>query len=437
MQKTRVLLTSITCLTAIYALHSQVSYEQVQHRLKYLVKDSSLLAQVKVTAESVSMYAPGKTIPEITVKLKDSDEYIKTAEVLLPEERLALYQDYMKIQSDHDLSQEYFILLLDRLRERLGSNLNPTENKPFVIALDPGHWAANFTEAQWEKKYLKFSGTQLGRKEDVKFHESELAWKTAYVLKAMLENDGHVVFMTREQGKSCTGDTYSSWYDRERFKCLDSALILQLIDTASYLKFKTYNKNQLARSFFNTWDFYVRTRFIHRINPHLVLVMHYNVDEKNKPDQQGNFRLHDHNYSMVFIPGSYAKGELNTPEDRMTFLYFLLSNRLEKSAEFSRHIQQALVDSLKVPAADSSHTLSYLQNYSLLYENIPGIYCRNLYLTRHIFSTIAFAEPLLQDNREEAQRLSINDCEYQGIAMPCRVIEVARAYYWGIMRSLK
>lgn len=443
MPKTRTILVLICCFTTTYTIKSQVVQEQLRQRLAYLVKDSTLLSQVSITENTVSMYAPGTSVPEIVVDLKMAEEYVASFEALHDTERLGYYLDYKNIYTDTPANHFYTDTFL--LKRKLQHAAKPwftymqyyegKDVKKFIV-LDPGHWAANFTEAQWEKKYLQFSGTQFGRKEDIKFHESDLAWKTAYILKDLLEKDGHIVLITRNRGKSCTGDTYSEWYDKRRFQCLDSALSLGLIDTASHLKFKTYTKNQLARSFFNTWEFYKRSSYINNINPDLVLVMHYNVDEKNKPDKNGNFGLHDHNYSMVFIPGSYAKGELNTPEDRMKFLYFLLSNRLEESAEFSRHIQQALTDSLRIPAVEQESTLSYLQNYSLLYENIPGIYCRNLYLTQNIFSPIAFAEPLLQDNREEAARLSQDDCMYHGMALPCRLIEVAEAYLYGVRKYL-
>jgi hypothetical protein len=62
----------------------------------------------------------------------------------------------------------------------------------------------------------------------------------------------------------------------------------------------------------------------------------------------------------------------------------------------------------------------------------PGIYCRNLALTRLIHGPLCYGETLLQDNPDEAKRLAQKDFDFNGIKLPSRIIEVAHAYINGI-----
>jgi hypothetical protein len=93
---------------------------------------------------------------------------------------------------------------------------------------------------------------------------------------------------------------------------------------------------------------------------------------------------------------------------------------------------------MEVPACNPSSGLKYIRDYCLAADGgCGGIYHRNLFLTRAVYGTLAFAEPLLQDNREEALKLSTYDCTWKGKKVPCRLVEMAEAYKSAILEYIQ
>lgn len=277
------------------------------------------------------------------------------------------------------------------------------------IALDPGHSAGNLKEAKIEGKYLEFKqneNTELNK--DLSLIESELNFHTAYILKQKLENQGATVFLTRNEiGHASMGYSYEYWYKHMFDTHLDSLLTINELDDNQHAYFKKLKKRDteycqkvIFNRLFNAYDFKTRAQKINAFQPHITLVLHYNVDVKNDPWTSPT----TNNRSMAFIPGGFMTGELKNADDQFHFLRLLFTNQQEKSLQLSENIIHKIENEAQVQPATPLDSIPYLLNYC---EPTPtkGVYYRNLALTRTLNGILCYAEPLYQDNIDEIKSL--------------------------------
>jgi len=153
-------------------------------------------------------------------------------------------------------------------------------------------------------------------------------------------------------------------------------------------KTKAEEKDIMGR-FFTPEDLRERARVINRFQPDLTLIIHYNVDALNweSRDDEGFFTPTGQNYLMAFVPGSFMAGELVEPDQRLAFLRLLISDDLEKSISLSKAFVNQSTRYTGVPIVSRTYPLGYLHNASI-YTGFPGIYARNLGLTRMISSPL-------------------------------------------------
>ncbi|MCP5506319.1 MAG: N-acetylmuramoyl-L-alanine amidase [Chlamydiales bacterium] len=267
--------------------------------------------------------------------------------------------------------------------------------KGLRVALDPGHLGGEYAEL--EKRCIKVLGIHL--------HEGDMAYLTALKLKELLEKEGARVMITRPGfGEGALGESFKTWETKQK-------------PASEKTKFIRYNRE----------DLYARAEKINAFHPDLTLILHYN-SEYSEEDE--TIPLIDENYAVVFIPGAFSDHELDRERDRYEFLRLLVTETMEQSFKLSRKVAERFAKDLGVPLIDHAKLSPKLEPYSLLLER--GVYARNLILTRLIQSPVCYGEPLLQNHRKEAERLSVNDGEIQGVRCSKRLEEVARAYFEGI-----
>ena|GEM_PF-513429 len=411
--------------------------KDVHSSLGYLMKDTVLKRQVVIRQNGVTVFAANEkgllaTRPETTVYWTEWN-YLGRYLASLP---LADALVFYKIKGQTDQSAELLRKIKgdDRPPGTVDSRL---PLKGWRIALDPGHFAHNFETAKIEKKYVRLRASDMGTAEDILLYEARLTAITADILRSMLEGLGATVLVTRTETTSATGKNFDDWYREDLEKDLEQDRKDRLIDSLEHAQTAALirenrdagkTRHRILHTFFKDHEFRARSEKINSFRPHLTLILHYNVDENNVPDKEGYHKPHSKNFSMVFVGGAYTKGELVQPADRMLFLRHLLSDDIAHSVAFSALVQKHITAGMHVPAYTGDFLLKYIRNYSLAAEGNPGVYHRNLFLTRAVYGTLAFAEPLLQDNREEALLLSVNDCDWHGKKVPCRLIEMAEAY---------
>lgn len=293
----------------------------------------------------------------------------------------------------------------------------PHSLKNYKIAIDPGHLGGDF--AILEQRYVKMVNTRpAGSKQPIFFKEGTLALMTALLLKQWFEEEGAQVLLTKEKdGQAVYSRTFFEWLATEGYK--------HVPDHIKGIQLQPHF-NQLFSNFYNRLDLHARAQKINAFHPHLTLIIHYNSHGRRDPITQDNFP-ENYNYNMVFIGGSFCKGELATRDNRKEFLRLLLTNDLDQSLHLSRHIIHQFTKQLDVPHVQSQDPVPYLTSVSMQLDD--GIYARNLFLTRMVHGPLCYGESLCQDHHEECIRLNNKDFEVNDILGPKRVEQVAKAYY--------
>lgn len=277
------------------------------------------------------------------------------------------------------------------------------------IAIDPGHFGGIFSKL--EQRFVFFPA-QKGKRA-ISFDEGTLTYLTALKLKSLLEIKGATVFLTKDGiGKGCLEKNFFEW----------------LQEQAGLWSGKE-SLSEIWRKKFNKIDLEARAEAINAFKPDLTIIIHYNASSYI-PNKRAAEQTSNANYNLAFVPGAFAKGDLDSIESRYEFLRLIVTQDCEESIKLSQHITSQFTKQLKVPLIFDTEKDPYEPNLCLKQEN--GIYARNLFLTRSVHGPLCYGETLIQNNPEEAIRLSTLDSQVEGIPCSKRVLEVARAYFRGI-----
>lgn len=300
------------------------------------------------------------------------------------------------------------------------------------IAIDPGHFSSNYTESKIEGKFVKLVNQESRTKDTITLVEGQLTFLTADLLKRMLEDQGAKVLITRTQANhTAFNQSYTEWFRFRRFKVLDSLVTIKEITAEESLNYKKLSKDKLFWHFFRDYELVERSRKINNFYPHLSIVIHYNVDDKNAPWTKATIR----NNSMCFIPGGFAPADLKKTVNKLHFVRLLISDQIKRSELIGSLTINAFQKNLKITTAKQMDT-DYLMKHSVCSSG-DGVFCRNLILTRYINSPLVYGESLYQDNNIECTLL--NNCNYNsyGISVPQRVYQVAKSYYEAVLNYFK
>jgi N-acetylmuramoyl-L-alanine amidase len=293
------------------------------------------------------------------------------------------------------------------------------------IALDPGHFSSNITDSKVEGKFLNFVKDES---DTIKLVEGQLTFLTAQILKAMLEEQGAKVYLSRTAPNTTAFNlTYVQWYNTRRIKVLDSLCRINEIDENKCKALKQMTKEKFFWTFFRDYELMARSQRINSIYPHLSVIIHYNVDEKNSPWKQPS----DRNLTMCFIGGGFGPNDLKKIGNRVHFIRLLLGNQIPKSESLGNLTVSAFAKNLQVKKAKITDA-QYLTNAGVSTPH-DGVFCRNLILTRCINSPLVYGESQFQDNVIECSALNKNNYNAYGVKAPERVYTVARSYYEAVL----
>lgn len=282
------------------------------------------------------------------------------------------------------------------------------------IAIDPGHLGGPY--ARLEERYIDIPPS-LERTEQIQFDEGTLSLLTAMYLKILLEKEGAIVMITREQvGEGVYSQHFFDWLGKN-----------------PHLWTQEVSLNKIFRKYYNPLDLRARAKKINSFAPDLTVVIHYNSHHVEE-EYSSNHCVTSRNYNLVFIPGAFGRGELTEYENRYEFMRLLASDDLENSLRLSQSILSQFHKHLKVPAVTRADGARYLDTVCLQLDE--GIFARNLALTRLVHSPVCYGETLVQNNIDECQNLSQADFVIGGKKCSSRIKQVAEAYYEGIRNYL-
>ena len=321
---------------------------------------------------------------------------------------------YTASETEKERAVEYSLTLAS---QKMDKAVQPEGRKDLVgvkIALDPGHLGGDY--ARLEERYIDIPPS-LERKELIQFDEGSLCFLTAVYLKLLLEKEGAVVMITRDQiGKGVYEEDFFDWLKKNPQLWLGEVSL-----------------NKIYARYYNPLDLLARAKKINEFSPDLTVVIHYNSQDP-EAGKSSNHHVAAQNYNMVFIPGAFCRNELADRETRYEFLRLLLREDVKESAVLSRKILEQFSQYLEVPVITKNDGAHYLDRVCLkIYE---GVYARNLALTRLIHGPICYGETLIQNNVDECVNLSRQDFVIDGRPCSSRLKQVAEAYYEGIKNYL-
>ena len=433
-------LTILLWVSCVLVAHSQTmnSYlrSRAEQNLQILAKSPSIKSRVKIDSKGISLLDDNKVKPELTAGWSEIGKVIYILETHSYYEMLKMFE-HKGTQSfgDGGYYEHY--------------RTYPTDFKDLFVAIDPGHFGGSLEASRLEARIVKIAGGDVGAKEDIIFTEADLAYCTALFLKQKLEEMGAVVMISRPYGAGAIGEDFSSWLTNGGFSS-SSRLALKNKDISqAYFdrlnvaygdKNNASSRNELF-AFYKFIDFKARAAKINEFAPNITISIHYNAHDDNK--FYGDRYLHPvkDNYNMMFIPGAFMDGELSKQDQKLDFLRLLLSPDLENSAALADYILDEHSKILNVPRRDNVADDSRMGRNVIATEK-PGVYARNLVLTRMVRGTVVYGESLLQDNDEEAKLLGKKDIEvydpsFGTITTSSRTKQVAEAYFNGIVRFLE
>jgi len=408
--------------------------------LRLMLRDPALLQFVHITDSAVYLYASAADRkakhPETVIY---ADEYAAFAGLFSTLSADSLLNLYARKGSRHlrDLLP-YPIALAPRLKASCG----PEPLEGVRIAIDPGHIAGTFAEAEsLEYRFMKIRPVPSDTTRDLHFWEADLTFCTARLLQKMLEKEGAIVFLARTSaGRNADGFTFEEWKATEMLPQLHAELSAgRLSAYMSHYYRQEATQGQIFRDFFTPLDLRRRAALINAFRPDMTVLIHYNahISDIKDRDHFGFSTPCKENYQMAFVPGAFMGGELSRIEDRLALLRLLLTDDVAESVRLSGHICGQLCSHAGIPQTDhhEEKQLPYLA-IACTHTGTSGVYARNLSLTRMIHGTLCYGEPLCQNNEAEAMMLAQKDYTFEGIHTSSRVKTVAEAYYQGIVAYL-
>lgn len=422
------LILSVCILSACFSIAQNNSIaQQYQKKIKqYLDKENALSGYYSIDSTGISMFRTPEEKAKHIIEYKVFWGEVEWAKFLFA-----------------NFSYEEIVQLLNEKKDNeMYDNASPMEKtvradsslKGFRIAIDPGHMANTIEQAKLEKKFIDMKAdAKTGLKQDVQLIEAQLTFATAMLLKEQLEKAGATVMLTRNQpGENAFGIPFEQWLQTSFKPAVDSAFANKdITEDEKQMLLTKADETTIFRKLFSNLEVKERARKINSFRPDFTIIIHYNVDEKNTDWKKPTNK----NFDMTFVGGSFMKDEMEKPLFRAEFLRLLLSDDLEKSVNFSSYFVKSFEKNLKVPIAKETDA-DYLKQYCLPAEK-PGVFCRNLTLTRMVHGTLVYGETLYQDNINELMLLSKNEVTVKGITTSKRVQQVANAYYEAVINYAK
>jgi N-acetylmuramoyl-L-alanine amidase len=419
----------------------------------------SFYDHLHVTEEHVSIYASARMkelgLPECRIYRDEISLFLDLVRYGDPARVLGIYRKKGKRRFDRETRDLIHRWKEETLLRSVKSGRGPLDG--IRIALDPGHIAGNYEEAIGERKYVWLNTPE----ERLQIFEAELNLLTARLLKRMLEKDGARVFMTRYGPGPVSGESFEHWVRYSMYRDLRRMVREGDIDrhTSWYIRARA-GEEARYRFFLKEIDRPRRAELINDFSPHLTISMHYNatpapashyrkkivrirsiINKEVEPGQKvekiedvvmETFSTND-DYHIVFIPGAFMRGELSEPRSRLALLRLVLSDDMERSRKLAGEVSRLFERRLDVPPVPES----YEQFGHSISAGIPGVFARNLRMTRLVSGPVILGEPLLQNNAREARMLAKRDISYHGMRINRRILEVARCYHRAIRNYVR
>lgn len=401
-------LVSLLSLSFIAAAQINTTYLKVRadSNLRYLLKGKHRINPLEIQSDRISIWSPTNSYqPIFSLYWSEVPKFI---EIMESKNSFEVY-DMVKGKGNGYFPQYMPPQNFDHYREY------PIDFNGLYVAIDPGHFGGNQEEAMYERRIVNVEGSQIGEKKNGFFHEAELTYATALIIKEKLEALGAHVLITRPNGAGAKQKSFNQWIKEDFRADLEQQHRTGQITDEYYKLLQPLSTDSLnAKDKYTLFEFYkfldFRTRIdkINDFNPNITLVLHFNATEGSKPYGTERFtKPVKSNYSMAFIPGAFMAGELDKHDAILDFTRLTLSPDFENSERLAHLILKEHQRSMRVNPIiyDSLKDLQSKVNKT----QYDGVFARNLPMTRMVRGTIVYLESFCQDNVDMMKQLIRKD----------------------------
>jgi len=431
--KTKLLLVSFLLVLSVNLLGQTKNYtvykERALKNLEYLSNDIEIKSRVQIDDKGIIIYSDHtKKAKDLVLYWTDLPKFVDIIEG---------WDYYDMVKTFGQKGQQAFYDQWGKAEYYHWYKELPDSMAHLRVAIDPGHFGGNLQEANFEMRFAKFRGQDVGEKTDIQFWEADLAYSVASILKGKLieKYPGIQVMITRPYSASALERPFKTWYEKDFRRDLDNAFAKGDVTKELYgvLKDSSTHERFVFENFYKFLEFRKRAEKINEFKPDVTFAIHFNAKEGNKRFGERYLMPVEDNYNMAFVPGAFLNGELKKTDQKVDFIRLLVSTDLEKSLRLADLVMKKHTEILKVPAIPAANDLRVLREVSIAtpYE---GVYARNLVLTRMARSVIVYGESVYQDNIDELKKLSKKDFEYFNpeigfVKTSKRCAEIAEAYF--------
>lgn len=417
--------------------------ERAERNLKFLSNDLSIQQRVHIDNKGIIIYSDEThkkidltvywtDLPKFIDILENSD-YYQMVDVISHKGAQAFFNGYNQTTGLNGVPQIYQVY-----------TPMPDTTNGLRVAIDPGHFGGNMDEAWLEKRIAKFQGKDVGSPTDVQFFEADLTYAVSLILKQLLREAGvNNVLISRPYAVSAIGKPFKAWMKEDFRSDLEEAKKLGDVTPEMYKLLRDSAASELFvfENFYKFLEFRARMYQIREFAPDVTFVIHFNAMEGNRRFGDRYLSPVQDNFNMAFVPGAFLQDELKKTDQKVDFIRLLLSKDLDNSMRLAGHLMTAHERVLKVPTIPAENSIRVLREASIP-TPYPGVYCRNLYLTRSTRSAVVYGESLYQDNVDEIKKLGAKDYEValengKKIKVPYRCKQVAEAYRDALLAYLK
>lgn len=410
MKHVRILTVLVLLLSLSFIAAAQINNSYLKVRadsnLRYLLKGKHRVNPLEIQADRISIWSPMDSYkPIFSLYWSEVPKFI---EIMESKNSFEVY-DLVKGKGNAHFPQYMPPPNFDHYREY------PIDFKDLYVAIDPGHFGGNQEEAAVERRIVNVEGSQIGEKKNHSFHEAELTYATALLIKEKLEALGAHVMITRPNGAGAKKKSFNKWLQEDFKLDLEQQFRSSQISETFYNDLRIINIDSLSSrsrntvfEFYKFLDFRARIDKINDFNPNVTLVLHFNATEGSKPYGTERFtKPVKDNYSMAFIPGAFMPGELDKHEAILDFTRLTLSPDFENSERLAHLILKQHQASMKVPPIGYD-SLKGLKN-NVNKTQYEGVFARNLPMTRMVRGPVVYLESFCQDNIDMMKQLIKKD----------------------------
>ena len=312
-------------------------------------------------------------------------------------EATSVLTEFQLARTENEIKRpEFYKRILD-IKRQAKSHL-PLEG--LRVALDPGHMGG----MKWARRTGKVVGDGKGNY----LFEGIMVQQTAMLLKNSLEHLGAVVLLTRE-GLHPVTNKLPETFDFKKVALFEleseqfSPWFQGLLKAPNPIRTSLEKINRLAFEdspfvaeffserrrfgYFIKEDLEARRRKIQNFNPDITLVIHFDIT-KNYPHSNSPKQ------TKIYVPGNFSVTEAGAREERMAYLKHLLNPLAQRgSVDLARNLLAQISSKLDLD-------LQVNHDSNGLYLE-PGMFARNLYLTRYLNeSPVVYLENFFYDRTD-------------------------------------